>query len=38
MACTFQARTAGKFASHMGMRDDDLDIDTMITLYITNSD
>ena len=35
MACTFQATIGGKFAPLIGLRDEDLDIDTMITTYTT---
>ena len=30
-ACTFQATIGGKFAPLIGLRDDDMDVDTMIT-------
>ena len=33
MACTFQITLARKFAPIVGLRDDDMDIDTMITVY-----
>ena len=35
MACTFQATVAGKFASLISIRDEDIDINTMITTYNT---
>ena len=35
MACTFQATIGGKFAPHIGLNDEDMDIDTMITTYNT---
>ena len=35
VACTFQARIGGKFASLIGLGDEDMDIDTMITTYNT---
>ena len=35
VACTFQATIGGKFAPLIGLRDDDMDIDTMITTYNT---
>ena len=35
MACTFQATIGGEFASLIGLRDDDMDIDTMIVNYNT---
>ena len=35
VACTFQATIGGKFAPLIGLRDEDLDIDTMITTYTT---
>ena len=35
MACTFQATIGGKFASLIGLRDEDMDMDTMITTYST---
>ena len=35
MACTFQATIGGKFAPLTGLRDEDMDIDTMITTYNT---
>ena len=35
MACTFQARIGGKFAPLIGLSDEDMDIDTMITTYNT---
>ena len=35
MACTFQAMTGGKFAPLIGLSDEDMDIDTMITPYKT---
>ena len=31
----FQAMIGGKFAPHIGLRDEDMDIDTMITTYNT---
>ena len=31
VACTFQAIIGGKFAPLIGLRDDDMDIDTTIT-------
>ena len=31
VACTFQATIGGKFAPLIGLRDEDMDIDTMIT-------
>ena len=31
MACTFQATIGGKFAPLAGLRDEDMDINTMIT-------
>ena len=31
VACTFQATIGGKFTPLIGLRDEDLDIDTMIT-------
>ena len=31
MACTFQATIGGKFAPLIGLNDEDIDIDTMIT-------
>ena len=34
-SCTYQATIAGKFASPIGLRDDDMVIDTMITTYNT---
>ena len=35
MACTFQAAISGKFAPFIGLRDEDMDIDTTITTYNT---
>ena len=35
VACTFQATIGGKFAPLTGLSDEDTDIDTMITTYIT---
>ena len=35
MACTFQATTGGKFAPLIGLCDEDMDMDTMITTYNT---
>ena len=35
MACTFQATIGGKFAPLIGLSDEDMDIDTMITTYNT---
>ena len=35
VACTFQATTGGKFAPLIGLSDEDMDIDTMITTYNT---
>ena len=35
MACTFQAMIGGKFAPLIGLSDEDMDIDTMITTYNT---
>ena len=35
VACTFQATIGGKFASLIGLSDEDMDIDTMITTYNT---
>ena len=35
MAYTFQATMGGKFALLIGLRDEELDIDTMITTYNT---
>ena len=35
MACTFQATIGGKFTSLIGLSDEDMDIDTMITTYNT---
>ena len=34
-ACTFQATIGGKFASPIGLSDEDMNIDTMITTYNT---
>ena len=35
VACTFQATIGGKFAPVIGLSDEDMDMDTMITTYIT---
>ena len=35
MACTFQATIGGKFVPLIGLRDEDIDIDTMLTTYNT---
>ena len=35
MACTFQATVGGKFASLIGLSDEHMDIDSMMTTYIT---
>ena len=35
VACTFQATIGGKFAPLIGLRDEDMDMDTMITTYNT---
>ena len=35
MACTFQAATGGIFALLIGLRDEDMDINTMITTHNT---
>ena len=35
MACTFQGTIDGKFASLIGLSDEDMDIDTMTTTYNT---
>ena len=35
LACTFQATIGGKFAPIIGLRDEDMDIDTMTTTYNT---
>ena len=35
MACTFQATIVEKFASLIGLSDEDMDMDTMITTYNT---
>ena len=35
VACTFQATIVGKFAPLIGVSDEDMDIDTMITIYNT---
>ena len=35
MACAFQATVGGIFAPLIGLRDDDMDIDTMIITYNT---
>ena len=37
MACTFQATIGGKFAPLIGLRDEDMDIDTMITTNNTTA-
>ena len=34
-ACAFQATVRGKFAPLIGLRDDDMEIDTMLTTYNT---
>ena len=36
MACTFQATIGGKFAPLIGLSDEDMDTDTMITTYNTD--
>ena len=36
VACTFQATIGGKLAALIGLRDEDMDINTMITTYNTN--
>ena len=33
MACTFQVTTGGKFAPHIGLRDEDMDFNTWIITY-----
>ena len=35
MACTFQATIGGKFAPLIGLSDEDMDMDTLITTYNT---
>ena len=35
MACTFQATIGGKFVPLIGLSDEDMDIDTMVTTYST---
>ena len=35
MACTFQATIGGKFAPLIGLSNEDMDMDTMITTYNT---
>ena len=35
MACTFQATIGGKFAPLIGLSDEDMDMDIMITTYNT---
>ena len=35
MACTFQGTIGGKFAPLIGLSDEDMDTDTMITTYNT---
>ena len=35
VACTFQATIGGKFAPLIGLSDEDIDIDAMITIYNT---
>ena len=35
MACTFQATIGGKFEPLIGLGDENMDIDTMITTYNT---
>ena len=35
VACTFQATIGGKFGPLIGLRHEDMDIDTMITTYNT---
>ena len=35
VACTFQATIGGKFAPLIGLSDEDMDMDTMITTYNT---
>ena len=35
MACTFQATIGGTFAPLIGLSDEDMDIDSMITTYNT---
>ena len=36
MACTAQATICGKFTALIGLRDEDMDINTMITTYNTS--
>ena len=36
VACTFQATICGKFTPLIGLRDEDMDINTMITTYNTS--
>ena len=35
VACTFQATNCGKFTALISLRDEDMDINTMITTYNT---
>ena len=35
MECIFHATIGGKFAPHIDLSDEDMDIDTMITTYNT---
>ena len=35
MACTFQATIGGKFTPFIGLRDEDMDINTTIAIYNT---
>ena len=35
MACAFQATVGGEFATPNGLRDEDMDIDTLISTYNT---
>ena len=35
VTCTFQTTIGGKFAPFIGLRDEDMDIDSMITTYNT---
>ena len=35
MACTYQTTIGGKFAQLIGLSDEDMDMDTMITTYNT---
>ena len=35
VACTFQTTIGSKFASLIGLRDEDMDINTMISIYNT---